>query len=154
MKNLKMYINPEYIITYHGKMSFHEKKKAVEEFRSNPKKYVFIGTISSAGEGLTLTEASYAVFFDLHWNPAKIWQAEDRIHRIGQNKKVNIYNFIMKDTIEEKVLKKLEEKRILIENVIDGIERKEEDILMLEELAEFLDLKIVGESDIEDKSST
>jgi len=154
VKNLKMYINPDYIVTYHGKMSFYEKKMAVEEFRKNPKKYVFVGTISSAGEGLTLTEASYAVFFDLHWNPAKIWQAEDRIHRIGQEKRVNIYNFVMKDTIEEKILKKLEEKRILIENVIDDTESKEEDILMLEDLAEFLDLKIIGESDSENKGST
>ncbi len=154
-KNLKMYINPDFIVLYHGKMGFEEKKKAVREFQENPKKYVFIGTVSSAGEGLTLTQASYAVFFDLHWNPAKIWQAEDRIHRIGQTKKVNIYNLIMKGTIEEKILKKLEEKRFLIENVIDDIEREQEEILDLKDLADFLDLKIVGESEGENsKSST
>ncbi len=149
VKNLKMYINPDYIVIYHGKMSHEEKKKAVKEFRENPKKYIFIGTISSAGEGLTLTEASYAVFFDLHWNPAKIWQAEDRIHRIGQIKRVNIYNLIMKNTIEEKILQKLEEKRILIENVIDDVDNKEDEILTLNDLANLLDLKILRESESE-----
>ncbi len=149
VKNLNMYINPEYIVVYHGKMSYEEKKKAVRNFKEDPKKYIFIGTLSSAGEGLTLTEASYAVFFDLHWNPAKIWQAEDRIHRIGQTKRVNIYNLIMKNTIEEKILQKLEEKRILIENVIDDRDNKEDEILTLNDLANFLDLKILRESEIE-----
>jgi SNF2 family DNA or RNA helicase len=146
VKNLKMYINPEYIVVYHGKMSHEEKRKAVENFQNNPKKYIFIGTITSAGEGLTLTQASYAVFFDLHWNPAKIWQAEDRIHRIGQTKRVNIYNLVMKGTIEEKILQKLEEKKKLIENVIDDIDNKEDEILSLNDLANLLDLKISGES--------
>ncbi len=154
VKNLKMYINPEYIVVYHGKMSLEEKKKAVKAFQENPKKYIFIGTITSAGEGLTLTEASYAVFFDLHWNPAKIWQAEDRIHRIGQTKKVNIYNLIMKNTIEEKILQKLEEKKKLIENVIDDIDNKEDEILSLNDLANLLDLKILWESGSESSKNT
>jgi len=154
VKNLKMYINPEYIVVYHGKMSHEEKRKAVENFQNNPKKYIFIGTITSAGEGLTLTQASYAVFFDLHWNPAKIWQAEDRIHRIGQTKRVNIYNLVMKGTIEEKILQKLEEKKKLIENVIDDIDNKEDEILSLNDLANLLDLKISGESGSESSKSS
>ncbi|WP_457642964.1 DEAD/DEAH box helicase [Persephonella sp.] len=145
VKNLSFYINPDYIVTYHGKMSPEEKKQAVKNFREIPTKYVFIGTIGSAGEGLTLTEASYAVFFDLHWNPAKIWQAEDRIHRIGQKNKVSIYNFIMKDTVEERILHKLEEKRKMIENVIDGMERSEEETVSLEDLMDFVGLKVSKE---------
>jgi len=145
VKNLSFYINPDYIVTYHGKMGPEEKKEAVRQFREDPNRYVFVGTIASAGEGLTLVEASYAVFFDLHWNPAKIWQAEDRIHRIGQKNKVNIYNFVMKDTVEEKILQKLEEKRKMIENVIDGVERSEEEVVSLEDLMEFVGLKALKE---------
>ena len=85
------------------------------------------------------------MFFDLHWNPAKIWQAEDRIHRIGQKNRVNIYNFIMKNTVEEKIVQKLEEKRKMIENVIDGIERKEEELITIEELIDFVGLKAFKE---------
>ncbi len=144
-KNLSFYINPDYIVVYHGGLSPQEKKEAVEKFRKDPHKYVFIGTIGAAGEGLTLVEASYAVFFDLHWNPAKIWQAEDRIHRIGQKNKVNIYNFVMKNTIEEKILHKLEEKKRMIENVIDGIEKKDEDIITIDDLLDIVGLKAVKE---------
>jgi SNF2 family DNA or RNA helicase len=145
VKNLSFYINPDYIVVYHGGMKPEEKKEAVRQFRENKKKYVFIGTIGTAGEGLTLVESSYAVFFDLHWNPAKIWQAEDRIHRIGQKNRVNIYNFIMKNTVEEKIVQKLEEKRKMIENVIDGIERKEEELITIEELIDFVGLKAFKE---------
>ncbi len=146
VKNLSLYINPDYIVSYHGKMSYREKERAIERFKNDPKSYVFIGTLTSAGEGLTLTESSYVVFFDLHWNPAKIWQAEDRVHRLGQEKKVNIYKLLMKDTVEEKILKKLEEKSILIENVIDSIDNREDEFLTINDLANLLDLKIPGES--------
>jgi SNF2 family DNA or RNA helicase len=40
---------------------------------------------------LTLTSSSYVIFFDLHWNPAKMWQAEDRVHRIGQKQSQYLY---------------------------------------------------------------
>ena len=145
VKNLSFYINPDYIVTYHGSMKPEEKKEAVNQFRNNDKKYVFIGTLGSAGEGLTLVESSYAVFFDLHWNPAKIWQAEDRVHRIGQKNKVNIYSFVMKNTVEEKIVQKLEEKRKMIDNVIDGIESKESEIITIEDLIDFVGLKTYKE---------
>ncbi len=139
-KNIKHRFDGNIFVTYHGKMNHSQKKMAIESFKNDKNKYIFLGTITSAGEGLTLTEASYAVFFDLHWNPAKIWQAEDRIHRIGQKNKVNIYNYVMNDTIEELVIKKLNEKRIMIENVIDDIEQTEE-VVSLDELFEFLNIK-------------
>ncbi|NPA13073.1 MAG: DEAD/DEAH box helicase [Aquificae bacterium] len=139
--NLSFYINPEYISVYYGGLNRKEKEGAVKEFKQDKSKYVFIATVGSAGEGLTLTEASYVVFFDLHWNPAKMWQAEDRVHRIGQKNKVNIYQFVMKDTVEERILKKLEEKKKMIENVIDGIPRAKEELITLEDLMDFVGLK-------------
>ncbi|WP_457621879.1 DEAD/DEAH box helicase [Persephonella sp.] len=142
VNNLSYYINPDYIVQYHGGMKPEEKIKALKDFREKKNKYVFIGTIASAGEGLTLTEASYAVFFDLHWNPAKIWQAEDRIHRIGQKNKINIYNFVMRDTVEERILQKLEEKRAMIQNVIDGVERPVDEVVTVEDLMEFIGINL------------
>ncbi len=142
VNNLSYYINPDYIVQYHGSMRPDEKIKAVKEFKSNKNKYIFIGTIASAGEGLTLTEASYAVFFDLHWNPAKIWQAEDRIHRIGQRNKINIYNFVMRNTVEERILQKLDEKRRMIQNVIDGVDTKIDEAVTVDDLMEFIGLDV------------
>ncbi len=53
---------------------------------------VFVGTIGSAGVGLTLTAACYSIIHDFPWKPASLSQVEDRIHRIGQEKKVTIYH--------------------------------------------------------------
>ncbi|ACO04421.1 MULTISPECIES: DEAD/DEAH box helicase [Persephonella] len=142
VNNLSYYINPDYIVQYHGGMRPEEKIKAVKDFKEKKNKYVFIGTITSAGEGLTLTESSYAIFFDLHWNPAKIWQAEDRIHRIGQKNKINIYNFVMRNTVEERILQKLEEKRAMIQNVIDGIEKPVDEMVTVDDLMEFIGINL------------
>jgi len=70
---------------------------------------------------MTLTEASYVIHFDHWWNPAVMWQAEDRTHRPGQKKNVNVISFWMQDTIEEKIKRKLKDKGLLIENVIDSL---------------------------------
>jgi len=88
---------------------------------------------------LTLTSSSYVIFFDLHWNPAKMWQAEDRVHRIGQKNKVNIYTFITQNTVEEKIMQKLEEKRSMINNVIDDVSSDIESV-SLSDLLDFIGL--------------
>ncbi|RUM47589.1 MAG: ATP-dependent helicase [Hydrogenothermus sp.] len=129
------------IAQFHGKMSFKDKKKQVKRFVEDEKCQIFIGTIGSAGEGLTLTVSNYAVFFDMHWNPAKMWQAEDRVHRIGQKNKVVIHNLIMENTIEEKILQKLQEKRKLIETVVDGVKHIKEEEVSLEDLMDFIGIK-------------
>ncbi len=134
---LSKYISPSKIVQFHGKMNHKEKKKSVKKFKEEAN--IFIGTIGAAGEGLTLTESSYAVFFDMHWNPAKMWQAEDRIHRIGQKNKVVIHSLITQNTIEEKILQKIEEKKKLINEVVDGVKYKHEE-LEIEDLLEFLGL--------------
>ena len=134
---LSKYISPTKIVQFHGKMNHKEKKKAVRKFKEEAN--IFIGTIGSAGEGLTLTQSSYAVFFDMHWNPAKMWQAEDRIHRIGQKNKVVIHSLITQNTIEEKILQKVEEKKKLINEVVDGVKYKHEE-MEIEDLLEFLGL--------------
>lgn len=129
------------IAQFHGKMSFKDKKKQAKRFVEDKKCQIFIGTIGSAGEGLTLTVSNYAVFFDMHWNPAKMWQAEDRVHRIGQKNKVVIHNLIMENTIEEKILQKLQEKRKLIETVVDGVKHIKEEEVSLEDLMDFIGIK-------------
>ncbi|MFN3788096.1 MAG: helicase-related protein, partial [Sulfurihydrogenibium azorense] len=98
----------------------------------------------AAGEGLTLTSSSYIIFFDLHWNPAKVWQAEDRVHRIGQTKAVNIYNFVTKNTVEEKIIQKLEEKKSIINNLIDDTVSEIESV----SIEDLLDLIGLGNQNI------
>ena len=58
------------------------------------------------------------IHYDPWWNAAAQNQATDRTHRIGQTKQVNVYRLIMKDTIEENILKLQEQKRSLADQII------------------------------------
>lgn len=80
------------------------RKQAVEEFKTDSNKQVFLISIKAGGVGLNLTEADYVFILDPWWNPAIEQQAIDRSHRIGQTKNVFIYKFITRNTVEEKIL--------------------------------------------------
>lgn len=108
-------------VLYKGGMSDAERNQVISDFRSKPDVNVFLATIQSVGFGVTLTEASYVIHFDHPWNPAQTQNAEDRAHRIGQTKHLTVYSFWMKDTIEERIKKKLTEKHLLVENVINPL---------------------------------
>ena len=59
------------------------------------------------------------VHFDPWWNPAVEAQATDRAYRIGQTRAVNVYKFVTKGTVEEKIIKLQEKKKALIDATID-----------------------------------
>lgn len=141
-KNLRTFLTLDNIAIFHGSLSKEEKEIAVKRFMENDSCRVFLGSINAASEGLTLTSGSYVLFFDLHWNPAKMWQAEDRVHRIGQENRVNIYQFVMEDTIEERILFRLSQKKAMIDNVIDS-QANELESITLEELLDFMGMKLV-----------
>lgn len=60
------------------------------------------------------------IHYDPWWNVAVQNQATDRAHRIGQNKKVTVYKMVVKNTIEEKIIKLQESKRDLADSIISG----------------------------------
>ena len=90
----------------------------VAEFQNDPALRVFLISIKAGGVGLNLTEADYVFILDPWWNPAVEQQAIDRTHRIGQEKKVFIYKFIAKDTVEEKILSLQNRKKKLASSLI------------------------------------
>ena len=90
----------------------------VAEFQQNDKLKVFLISIKAGGVGLNLTQADYVFILDPWWNPAVEQQAIDRTHRIGQEKKVFIYKFIAKDTVEEKILALQNRKKRLASSLI------------------------------------
>ncbi|XME01986.1 SNF2-related protein [Lachnospiraceae bacterium C1.1] len=83
---------------------------------------IFLISLKAGGVGINLVSADTAIIYDPWWNPAVEKQAEDRIYRIGQKKKVTIYRLIAADTIEEKVQNLQETKKKLFDDVIDGHE--------------------------------
>lgn len=94
-----------------GQLSIEERNQALEDFRND--KQVLIST-DAGGEGLNLQIASIVINFDLPWNPMKIEQRIGRADRIGQTKDVQVFNFILKDTVENRVRQVLEEKLKII----------------------------------------
>jgi len=105
-KGLSKY-NPVHIT---GKVSLTERQKAVDTFQSNKNCRVFIGNIKAAGVGITLTAASTVIFVEMDWVPGNMEQAIDRCHRIGQDKIVQIYYLVVKDSADSLVANSLVKK--------------------------------------------
>jgi len=98
--------------------STKNRGEIVADFQSNTELKVFLISIKAGGVGLNLTQADYVFILDPWWNPAVEQQAIDRTHRIGQEKKVFIYKFIAKDTVEEKILALQNRKKRLASSLI------------------------------------
>lgn len=105
-------VNRGYSVTIlNGGMSIEERNAAMQEFRNQTN--IFIST-DAGGEGLNLQFANIIINYDLPWNPMKIEQRCGRVDRIGQQRDVHIYNFIVADTVENRVREVLEEKLSII----------------------------------------
>lgn len=87
-------------VRIHGGLPMHQRDRAVDSF-INSNNLVLIATPGAAKEGLTLTVANHAIFFDRSFSLDDYLQAQDRIHRISQTRGCFIHNLIAKDTIDE-----------------------------------------------------
>jgi superfamily II DNA or RNA helicase len=114
----KQYLEQESISYAYLDGTTKNRGEIVANFQSDPELKVFLISIKAGGVGLNLTEADYVFILDPWWNPAVEQQAIDRTHRIGQNKKVFIYKFIAKDTVEEKILSLQNRKKRLASSLI------------------------------------
>ena len=85
----------------HGKLNIERRNKAVESFLSQDDVRVLVATPGAAKEGLTLTVANHVIFYDRTFSLDDYLQAQDRIHRISQEKTCYVYNFLMEDSIDE-----------------------------------------------------
>lgn len=94
-----------------GSMSIEERNDALREFKTQTS--IFIST-DAGGEGLNLQFSNIIINYDLPWNPMKIEQRCGRADRIGQQRDVHIYNFIVGDTVENRVREVLEQKLSVI----------------------------------------
>ena len=104
-----------------GDMKDEEVSQNIDLFQEDDSHKVFLGTLQKMGTGVTLTRASYMIFIDLPWTSALYEQACDRIHRIGSEKPVFIYNLICSETIDELVAKLITRKEALSDFVIDNV---------------------------------
>jgi len=104
-------------VVYHGGLTRDQKDEAVRQFQENPSVTVFLST-EAGGEGRNLQFARTLINMDLPYNPMTIEQRVGRIHRIGQTHPVSIYNIAAENTIEDDLLKLLDEKINMFEQVV------------------------------------
>ncbi len=106
-------------VTFHGGLNYKEKDEAIEYFRNNGK--VLIST-EAGGEGRNLQFCNNLINYDLPWNPMKLEQRIGRIHRLGQLRDVNIFNFSAERTIEAHILYLLDRKINMFELVVGELD--------------------------------
>ncbi|HUR69115.1 MAG TPA: helicase-related protein, partial [Candidatus Thermoplasmatota archaeon] len=113
-------LNP---VVVHGGVNDKHRDAAVQKFMHDPTCRVFLGQITAAGTALTLTAGRHAIFIDLDWNPANHEQAGDRIHRIGQTREVFLHYLVAGGTIDEDIVKMLQEKSTTTAALLDADEQ-------------------------------
>ncbi|MCL1950121.1 MAG: SNF2 family helicase [Turicibacter sp.] len=104
-----------YLLT--GKTKSEKRVQLTEAF-NNDDTPIFLISLKAGGTGLNLTGADVVIHYDPWWNLSAENQATDRAHRIGQEKTVQVFKLLTKNTIEEKIQELQERKRELTESVI------------------------------------
>jgi superfamily II DNA or RNA helicase len=102
-------------VFFSGELSRAEKDAAIAHFRDHARVLLSTG---AGGEGRNLQFADTIVNFDLPWNPMRIEQRVGRVHRIGQEHDVFVFNFCQTGTVEEQILRVLHDKINMFELVV------------------------------------
>ena len=104
-----------------GSDPVEERQRNVELFqRKRGGASLCICSLEAASHGFTLTAAASVAFLELGWTPAKHDQAEDRVHRIGQDRHVTAWYLLAADTIDERIAALIDYKRAVVGSVTDG----------------------------------
>nr|KMM70564.1 DNA repair and recombination protein RAD5C [Coccidioides posadasii RMSCC 3488] len=96
-----------------GTMALKQRNVALDKFRDDENITVLLATLGAGGVGLNLTSASRVYIMEPQYNPAAVAQAVDRVHRLGQTREVTTVQFIMKESIEEKIAELAKKKQKL-----------------------------------------
>jgi len=107
-------------VTLTGGDDLVSRQAAVDRFQEDDTCRLFVGSITAAGFGLTLTAAAHVVFAELDWVPAHLTQAEDRTHRIGQKDSVLVQHLVLQDSLDARMVGTLIKKQRVIDKAVDG----------------------------------
>lgn len=102
-----------------GETPASKREQQVKVFQEKEEPLLFFISLKAGGVGLNITKASYVLFLDPWWNPFAEKQGVGRAHRIGQLNKVNVVRFISKNTVEEKIIKLQENKKLLSDSLLE-----------------------------------
>ncbi|GAB2211189.1 hypothetical protein Droror1_Dr00016481 [Drosera rotundifolia] len=97
-----------------GNTSGEDRDASIEAYnKPGSEKFVFLLSTRAGGLGINLATADIVILYDSDWNPQVDLQAQDRAHRIGQKKEVQVFRFCTEFTIEEKVIERAYKKLAL-----------------------------------------
>jgi len=107
-----------------GSTESSKRQALVNQFQTDPNCYVALLSMTAAGQGITLNKASFAIFAELFWTPGVLLQAEDRIHRIGQDTPVLIHYLVAKNTLDDRIWPILSSKLEVLGETLNGEEEQ------------------------------
>ncbi len=102
-----------------GSTPVAQRSKLVSAFQQG-RADAFLISLKAGGAGLNLTAADYVMLLDPWWNPAVEAQAAGRSHRMGQRQPVTLCRFMVRETVEERILRMHKEKQELAESILSG----------------------------------
>ncbi|XP_063972294.1 SWI/SNF-related matrix-associated actin-dependent regulator of chromatin subfamily A containing DEAD/H box 1 homolog isoform X2 [Diachasmimorpha longicaudata] len=107
-----------------GQTPVVERQDLIDEFTNDTEIFVFLLSTRAGGLGINLTAADTVIIHDIDFNPYNDKQAEDRCHRVGQTKPVNIIRLLSEGTIEEGMYEVAQQK-LHLERQITGNEEND-----------------------------
>lgn len=130
-----------------GGVPISERQEQINRFNGDLGCRLFLLSTRAGGLGINLTAADTVIFYDSDWNPQMDLQAQDRVHRIGQNRPVLVLRLVSTPSIETQLLERAGEKRKLERLIINKrkfkgrqqlLEQEEHDQLLVQELEEII----------------
>lgn len=94
-----------------GQTTYQVREDSIDAYNAeNSEKFVFLLSTRAGGLGINLYTADTVILYDSDWNPQADLQAQDRAHRIGQKKQVNVYRLVTGNSVEEKIVERAQQK--------------------------------------------
>lgn len=104
-----------------GETEVKQRQRNIDSFQNNEKIKLFVGQIKACGAGITLTASKATCFIEFGQTVVQHWQAEDRVHRIGQEaNSVQAYYLVLEDSIDTSIMELLEERNKGINQVLNN----------------------------------
>jgi SNF2 family DNA or RNA helicase len=111
---------PKKSVMITGSVDSHKRQMLVDQFRDKEDCMVFFGNYKAAGVGINLVNARHTIMMNFPFLPADIEQAQKRLHRSGQKKRVFVYYTLAKGTIDEHIYDIIVDKSNDINALVDG----------------------------------
>eukprot|EP00531_Pseudo-nitzschia_arenysensis_P000181 CAMPEP_0116124966 /NCGR_PEP_ID=MMETSP0329-20121206/5561_1 /TAXON_ID=697910 /ORGANISM="Pseudo-nitzschia arenysensis, Strain B593" /LENGTH=1458 /DNA_ID=CAMNT_0003618979 /DNA_START=160 /DNA_END=4536 /DNA_ORIENTATION=- len=120
-----------------GNTTYEVRENYIDAYNApNSEKFLFLLSTRAGGLGINLQTADVVILYDSDWNPQADLQAQDRAHRIGQKKEVQVFRLVTEHTIEEKIVERAQQKLKLDAMVVQQGRLKDKDKLSRNELLE------------------